>query len=177
MIRQNQKINFRGCTSVVPRANLKWSDHHGVFNFMDHKSLSLIIKNRFRLSLLKQRYGIASDFAMQCISRGKTYPWIAAYNNIRQRCENPLSNRYYRYGGRGIKCLINSKILFKYFIRDRAYLMNRPSVDRINNDGHYSKENIRWLELIENISRSSKLKLGMKYKCKKKQIHNIDTQG
>ena len=63
---------------------------------------------------------------------------------------------YYRYGGRGIKCKITSDEVRRLWIRDKAHLMKRPSIDRINNDGHYSFNNCRFIEIEKNISESWK---------------------
>jgi hypothetical protein len=54
---------------------------------------------------------------------------------------------------KGIKVSVRPAELRQLFMRDKAYLMKRPSVDRIDPDGHYVYENIRWVELDLNRSR------------------------
>ena len=44
----------------------------------------------------------------------------------------------------------------KLWFRDKAYEMNRPSIDRIDPKGDYTYNNCRYLELSENISRASR---------------------
>lgn len=77
------------------------------------------------------------------------------YSNILTRCTNPNSDRYKNYGGRGIKCLWKN---FNDFYEDmyQSYLdhVNKfgesdTTIDRINTDGNYCKENCRWATNIE----------------------------
>ncbi len=68
----------------------------------------------------------------------------------RDRCTNPKNKRYYRYGGRGIKILMTYGQLLDIWIRDKGWKLERPSVDRIDNDGPYSVNNVRFIERLEN---------------------------
>jgi len=74
--------------------------------------------------------------------------------NIKQRCNNPSASGYKYYGGRGIGCLITVTEIIKLWFRDKAHLMKKPSIDRINNDGHYCLDNCRFIELSENVKKS-----------------------
>ena len=70
---------------------------------------------------------------------------------IKTRCENAKVINYKWYGKKGIKCLLSLDDLKFLWKRDKAYLMKRPSIDRIDNDGNYTLENCRFIELSENI--------------------------
>src|SRR5215472_9946293 len=76
-----------------------------------------------------------------------------AFYNARARCINPSTNRFHRYGGRGIKILITLDQIRQLWDRDKASTMKRPSLDRINNDEDYTFENCRFIEFSTNISR------------------------
>lgn len=80
----------------------------------------------------------------------KKYPWKRTLTNIRQRCNNQKMSRYKDYGGRGIKCLITEEEIKQLWFRDKAYKMEKPSIDRINNDGNYTFNNCQYIELFEN---------------------------
>ncbi len=74
---------------------------------------------------------------------GKTQtPEYRAFANAKTRCQNPKTERYHLYGGRGIEFRFES---FDAFL---AELGRRPaagySVNRIDNDGHYEPGNVEW---------------------------------
>lgn len=72
------------------------------------------------------------------------------FYDIHSRCNNPNKDNYKYYGGRGIKNLISQKELKELWFRDKAYLMKKPSIDRINNDGNYEYNNCRFIEMNKN---------------------------
>lgn len=78
------------------------------------------------------------------------FPWKKTFISIKERCNNSKSTTYKKYGERGIKCLITEEELKELWYRDNAFLLKRPSIDRINNDGNYCIENCRFIELSEN---------------------------
>lgn len=80
----------------------------------------------------------------------KSHLWVASWRNAKCRCR-PTG----KYGRRGIKCLMTVDEFKEIWDRDRAWLLKRPSIDRINTKGHYVKDNCRYIELIENMSRGS----------------------
>lgn len=89
---------------------------------------------------------------------GKKVIWRQAFDNIKQRCENPKFRKYEYYGGRGIQCHVTTRDLKYTFYRDKAYLMKNPSIDRKDTDGNYDKSNIHWIEFSENRKKRWKMK-------------------
>lgn len=84
-------------------------------------------------------------------------PWVRTLRYINSRCNNPKASKYSSYGGRGIKNFLTSSDLKFLWFRDQAVNMTKPSIDRIDSDGHYSLENCRYLETEENRKRRLKL--------------------
>lgn len=87
----------------------------------------------------------------------KEEPWIPKFWSIKQRCEDMGCGGYPSYGARGIKCLITKEELKKLWFRDKAWLLKKASIDRINNQGNYTFENCRFIELVENNRRKRKV--------------------
>ncbi len=71
-------------------------------------------------------------------------PQYYTWKKMIDRCENIQDKRYKNYGGRGIKVSDDWHIFEKYIMD----IGERPSkihtIDRINNDGNYCKENFKW---------------------------------
>lgn len=75
------------------------------------------------------------------------HPEYVCFERMKYRCNNPNGDNWHYYGGRGIKVLLSSW----HDIVDE--IGQKPgvgySVDRINNDGHYERGNIRWATVKE----------------------------
>jgi len=72
------------------------------------------------------------------------------FYDIKTRCFNKKAQNYKYYGGRGIKCNISKNELIMLWFRDYAYLLKKPSIDRIDNDGNYEYSNCRFIEMSKN---------------------------
>ena len=66
-----------------------------------------------------------------------------AWNNMIQRCTNPNQTAYASYGGRGIK-VCDEWLTFEGFIKDMGMRHKKMTLERINNELGYSKDNCKW---------------------------------
>ena len=77
---------------------------------------------------------------MNQLYQGREYK---SWNNMKNRCNNPKLAEYKNYGGRGITYDKDWE-RFENFYRDMGERPEGTTLDRIDVDKDYSKENCRW---------------------------------
>lgn len=88
---------------------------------------------------------------------GDKGPTYSAWGSMRQRCNNPNTAGYHRYGGRGIK-VCKRWDHFANFLADMGERPPGTSIDRIDNDGNYTPSNCQWLDHRKNSAKTCKIK-------------------
>ncbi len=100
----------------------------------------LLESNKRQREWYRKNKDKARKYAQEYI---KAHPWMRYYNYAQQRCRRGS----YKKNGVQFKMTLQD---FKYlWIRDKAHLMKRPSVDRIDTFGDYELKNCRFIEMDE----------------------------
>lgn len=74
---------------------------------------------------------------------------------MRQRCNNPNSDKFQWYGGRGIK-ICKRWDSYADFLADMGERPAGMTLDRINNDGNYEPGNCRWATQLDQTRKQEK---------------------
>lgn len=100
------------------------------------------------------------------------------WENMRQRCNNPNNTGYKWYGGRGIQ-ICKRWNDFSKFLADVGERPKGMTLDRINGNGNYEPNNVRWVtqaEQIHNTGLGVRNKTGYKGVWYNKKVRNYQAK-
>ena len=78
-------------------------------------------------------------------------PWFRHYDKARSRCVY----EYSQYKPKGILFKMTPEDFKKLWFRDKAYLMDKPTIDRKNSKGNYTIRNCQFIERSLNCSKGA----------------------
>lgn len=90
----------------------------------------------------------------KCSVKNKFYRTYVSWFSMRGRCLNDKRKDFKYYGGKGIK-ICNRWDKFENFLEDMGERPNGKSLDRIDNNKGYNKENCKWADEKEQKSNMS----------------------
>lgn len=75
-------------------------------------------------------------------------PTYRTWRAMLRRCNDPAHTSYSNYGGKGIR-VCDEWSSFDKFLEDMGERPEGKTLDRIDGDGFYSKDNCRWMDMQE----------------------------
>lgn len=97
-----------------------------------------------KIKILSRREILENNGLVKRKKKKKDYSLLSIWQGMKQRCYNKKATSYKYYGKRGISICGRWRDSYKNFYEDMAPRPVGLSIDRINNDGNYCKENCRW---------------------------------
>ena len=101
-------------------------------------------------------------------------PTYTSWSSMKKRCDNPKEQSYYRYGGRGISYPI-LWASFKWFFEDMGLRPDGHTLDRVDPNKDYSKENCQWADsFTQSCSKAAYNELGEKHIQRKRDKFRVE---
>lgn len=106
-------------------------------------------KNSISCGCMSSRHFIGQRSKTHGGSKTETY---RIWCGMIRRCEYKQHRHYHQYGGRGIKVCPEWRNSYEQFLKDMGERPANKSIDRIDTNGDYCKQNCRWATHLEQAS-------------------------
>lgn len=145
-------LNGRFGRLLVFKGPLKQSGHYYYICACDCGNLKVVAANSLKSGRSKSCGCLRSEVSSKQMGKpqghghyinGKGTPTYYSWLSMKARCNNPQTNGYERYGGRGITYCREWEI-FDNFLTDMGVRPQGCTLDRKDNNGNYTLSNCRW---------------------------------
>jgi len=105
-------------------------------------------------------------------------PVYKVWQKMKDRCYNKNNPAYKNYGARGIYVCARWRKSFESFFKDMGHPSKKLTIDRIDNDGPYRKNNCKWstrMEQVTNRRNNHMVTIGNKTQCLKHWCNELNT--
>lgn len=164
---------FQGGTMGVQFNDWTLTDSR-IFREQGHRKVMVVCKcGLHMLNYLDALLAGTSPRCEKCRAenRKSRYPmWLAArFYAAKERCENPLNPQFNNYGGRGIRFRFESAGTAAAWMMENHGLQKEKEIDRVNNNGHYEPDNMRWASKSDQMRNNRRTKIPEGFKFQEEQ--------
>lgn len=80
-------------------------------------------------------------------------PWYVSFRNAKRRCIDVNHRSYKWYGGKGIEFLLTEEEIKFLWFRDKAWLLENPQLDRMEEEKNYCLDNCQFIPKLDNVAK------------------------
>lgn len=142
------ELTVLSCTqraSRNPRKQTRWLCECSCGFITDYQSSNLTSGNSSCCMRCRGENAVIHGNARRGVKKSNTYN---SWHSMKSRCDNVLCDHYENYGGRGI-CYTEEWGSFEIFLRDMGDCPEGLTLERVDVNGGYNKNNCKWATRAE----------------------------